>query len=195
MYDMALSNTFNTGPDPIAHDMRTAALLGNLAQLKSCIGEKGMNPNAVHSRGSEKVDITPAIVLAAGAGQKQAVTDLLDDPRTDPNITDLFGRSALMQAMFNNETGIVRALVNDARTDLAPLLEDGNERFLHDVVLYERENVASILGSHPEHGKAVLERLQKFAGIMNNDHMAEFCAAELTTQERKRKGHTAPKPH
>lgn len=195
MHDMALSNTFNTSPDPAAHDMRNAALTGNLAVLETSITDNGTDPNAVHFRGSEKVDITPAIVLAAGAGQSRTVTRLLADERTDPNQTDLFGRSALMEAMFNNESGIVRTLVNDKRTDLAPLLEDGNERFLHDVVLYERENVAGILGGHPEHGKAILERLQEFAGIMNNDHMVEFCAAELSAQERKRKEHTAPKPH
>lgn len=191
---MALSNTFNTQPDPMAHDMRVAALKGDLAGLETGLTENGVNPNAVHSGGSVKVDTVPAIVLAAGAGQTKAVTRLLSDDRTNPNVADMFGRTALMEAMFNNETAIVRTLLNDPRTDLEELLENGNERFLHDVVLYEREKVADILGGHPEHGQAILTRLQEIAAMMNNDQMMEFCTAELRRQEQKRKTAPAPKP-
>lgn len=191
---MALSETFNTQPDPMAHDMRVAALTGDVTMLDGVLTNSGVDPNDVHTHGKTKVDITPAIVLASGSGQGPAVTRLLSDKRTNPNETDVFGRTALMEAMFSNETAILRSLVNDPRTDLAALTEEGNERFLHDVVLYEREKVADILGSHPEHGQAILTRLQEIATIMNNDHMVAFCKAELGAEDRQRKSAPAPKP-
>jgi len=120
------------------------------------------------------------------------VTHLLADERTDPNMTDPFGRTAMMEAMFNNETAIIRTLVNDARTDIGAVAK--NDRLLHDVVLYERTKVADILGNHPEHGNAILTRLHEIATGMEAEDMAAFCKAELSTAERQRKAAPVPKP-
>ena len=182
---MPLIEEFNGTRSYLEQDMREAAMHGQAEKVGTFLSEGGIDPNAVVEHSTYKVDFTPAIVLAAASGHKGTLTRLLNDDRTDPNLADPFGRTALQEAVFHNETSMVRGLAGHPKTDMTALLDDPANRVLSDIVLYDRQEIAGILGGHPKHGTAILKKIGEIASAEGNSAMAGFCKSELKAGKKK----------
>jgi ankyrin repeat protein len=107
-----ISNAVFAQTQSQVNDFTKAAKFDDIAEVKSLVS-KGVNPNTVDPKGD------PMLVIAIREKSTKVTEFLLQDKKTDVDLSNSYGETPLMIASINGDLPVVKALVlqNKAKVD------------------------------------------------------------------------------